>query len=51
MIAKDNKRFHFEYCTFGISKEKETTARAIIHAIAKQINVITIETSFFGVKT
>jgi hypothetical protein len=35
-------------CTFGLSKDKESTARAAISKIIKSENVLTVETSSFG---
>lgn len=43
-----NQEFHFPFCTFGISKYKQSTARAVIFNIIKNTNVLTIESSFFG---
>ena len=40
--------FSFPACTFGISKYKESTARAVIFDIARGANVLTVECSFFG---
>lgn len=48
IISKINPNFHFPSCTFGISKYKETTARAAIYKLIKTENVLTIESSFFG---
>lgn len=48
MIGSASDVFHFPFCTFGISKYKETTARAVIYNITHNENVLTIENSFFG---
>lgn len=45
-----NEEFHFPFCTFGISKYKQSTARAVIFNIIKNTNVLTIEASFFASK-
>lgn len=45
-----NEEFHFPFCTFGISKYKQSTARAVIFNIIKNTNVLTIEASFFANK-
>lgn len=45
-----NEEFHFPFCTFGISKYKQATARAVIFGIIKNQNVLTLESSFFGSK-
>ena len=50
LITKRNPVFYFPSCTFGISKYKETTARAAIYKIIKNENVLTIESSFYGSK-
>lgn len=50
LISQINPAFYFPSCTFGISKYKETTARATIYKIVKNENVLTIESSFYGSK-
>ena len=35
-------------CTFGLTRDKETTARATISKIIRSENVLTIETSTYG---
>ena len=50
LINQRNPVFYFPSCTFGISKYKETTARAAIYKIVKNENVLTIESSFYGSK-
>ena len=42
LINQQNPSFYFPYCTFGISKYKETTARAVIFNIIDNENVLTI---------
>jgi hypothetical protein len=50
MISELNPMFCFPFCTFGISKCKETTARAVIHNITDNEHILTIENSFLGAK-
>ena len=50
MIQEKNPIFYYPYCTFGLSKYKESTARAAIFHMIKNQNVLTIETSFYGSK-
>ena len=40
--------FYFPSCTFGISRYKETTARAVVYDITKAHDVLTIESSFYA---
>lgn len=42
IVSKINPVFYFPYCTFGISKYKESTARATIYKLVKCENVLTI---------
>lgn len=42
LINKHNSFFYLPSCTFGISKYKETTARAVIYRIIKTENVLTV---------
>jgi hypothetical protein len=48
LFSRMTPLFHFPSCTFGISKYKETTARATIYDISKTNDVLTIESSFFA---
>lgn len=51
ILSKYTKIFHFPSCTFGLSREKELTARAVIGAIINNYNVMTVETSGYGFKS
>lgn len=51
LLSRMTPLFHFPSCTFGISKYKETTARATIYDISKTNDVLTIESSFFAFST
>lgn len=48
LLSRMTPLFHFPSCTFGISKYKESTARATIYELSKTNDVLTIEASFFG---
>ena len=48
LIEKENQIFHMPSCTFGLTKNKQSTARAIISKMIKSENVLTLETSTFG---
>ena len=48
LIEAQNHMFHMPSCTFGLTRDKETTARAAISKIIKSENVLTIETSSYG---
>jgi hypothetical protein len=42
MLSKANEHFLFPFCTFGLSRDKLSTARAVIASIVKHQNVLTI---------
>ncbi len=42
LVSHLNPAFSFPSCTFGISKYKESTARATIYRIIRNENVLTI---------
>lgn len=48
LISAHNNIFNIPSCTFGITRDKEATARASISKIMRSENVLTIETSCFG---
>lgn len=50
LISSHNHLFHIPSCTFGISKDKQSTARATISKILRSQSVLTIQTSNFGEK-
>jgi hypothetical protein len=50
LFSQYNKEFHFPFCTFGISREKLSTARAVMFDLIRNPNILTIESSFFGSK-
>ena len=49
-FGKKNPMFKYCACTFGISKDKSTTARAAAFEITKNVNIMTIEISSFGLQ-
>lgn len=48
MISEINPIFSFPSCTFGVSKYKETTARAVIYKMVGNENIVTVENSFYA---
>jgi cytosolic carboxypeptidase protein 2/3 len=48
LLSRMTNMFNFPCCTFGVSKYKETTARAVIYNITRAPDVLTIESSFYG---
>lgn len=51
ILSKYTKIFHFPSCTFGLSREKQSTARAVIGSIISNYNVMTVQTSGYGFKS
>lgn len=50
LLSKYEPSFELASCTFGIDRWKENTARAFLFLVAKKVNMLTIENSFFGTK-
>jgi hypothetical protein len=48
MLSKLDERLSFPSCTFGLSKDKLTTARATIFSMIKTYNVLTVELSSYA---
>jgi hypothetical protein len=42
LISSHNKMFAIPSCTFGVARDKETTARAALSRILRSENVLTI---------
>ena len=51
MLSKIDERLSFPSCTFGLSKDKLTTARATIFSMIKTFNVLTIQLSSYAGRT
>lgn len=50
ILSKFEPAFQLSDCTFGIDRWKENTARAFMFSLAKKVNMLTIEASFYGTK-
>jgi len=48
LISRMSNMFYFPSCTYGVSKYKETTARAVVYDISRAPDVLTIESSFYA---
>ena len=48
MLSRRDPLFHFPSCTFGLSRDKLTTGRAVLFHTARHHHVITIEISAMG---
>lgn len=50
LLSKFEPAFQLSDCTFGIDRWKENTARAFMFSVAHKVNMLTIESSFYGTK-
>lgn len=48
LMAQTTPIFRYPACTFGITSEKEHTARAAVFGLTKNVNTLTVEMSIFG---
>jgi hypothetical protein len=48
LLQNHSSLFYMPSCTFGLTKDKETTARATLSRIIRSENVLTVEVSTFG---
>jgi hypothetical protein len=48
LLSKLTTLFKYGSCTFGITREKRSTARAALYEMTKNNNIVTIEMSSFG---
>ena len=48
LLSQQCKAFSFPSCTYGLTFDKEGTARGVLSRIARKATVLTLESSYYG---